>query len=99
MNSSAKVVSLYAYRSINKKALQQKVLDYVTGAGFYGTTTDEAEEALGLAHQTVSPRMGELRDLGLIYATGDKRLTRSGRKAEVYCATRVVALQELAVAA
>ena len=93
------VTSLEAYRSINKKALQQRVYDYIAECGFRGATTDEVEEALSLAHQTVSPRVLELREAGLIEKTGDRRLTRSLRNADVYCVSKVASNRAVAVAA
>ena len=47
-------------------------------------TCDEVEVATGLAHQTASARIRELVQLGLIYDTGKRRPTRSGRQARVY---------------
>jgi len=76
--------SLAALRSINTRALQSRVLAYIDSCGFYGATTDETEEALDLAHQTVSPRVLELRMAGMIEKAGSKRPTRSGRLADVY---------------
>lgn len=81
--------STAALRSIDRKALQTKVLDYITDCGFYGTTTDQIEEALNLAHQTVSPRVLELREQGQIFRTGTKRPTRRRRMADVYCASKL----------
>jgi hypothetical protein len=64
------------------------VLDYITSRGTFGATCDEAELALGLAHQTCSARFNQLRvELGKIRDSGERRPTRSGRKAAVYVAT------------
>lgn len=60
-----------------------------------GATTDEVEVSLDGRHQTISPRVKELRDLGLLreyvidgLKPGEsailKRRTRSGRAAIVY---------------
>ncbi len=48
------------------------------------TTCDAAEIALGMSHQTCSARFNDLQRLGLIYATDERRATRSGRSARVY---------------
>ena len=49
-----------------------------------GSTCDEAEEALGLTHQTCSARFHDLSKGGRLTDTGRKRDTRSGRPAAVY---------------
>ncbi len=66
------------------KGMRQKVLNYLRGADD-GATCDEVEKALDMPHQTASARLWELRKLGLATdATGDRRPTRSGRKARVW---------------
>lgn len=58
-----------------------------------GLTTEQIEEAIDGSHQSISPRVTELRDLGLIEAkklpTGEavRRTNRSGRKATVWVVT------------
>lgn len=50
-----------------------------------GATCYEVEQALGLMHQTASPRIHELYyDLGKIVKSGQKRKTGSGRNAVVW---------------
>jgi hypothetical protein len=49
-----------------------------------GATCDEIEIALNLRHQTASARVRELALGGLIFDTGQRRSTRSGRSARVY---------------
>lgn len=51
-----------------------------------GMTCDEAEIALGLSHQTCSARLNELVARSDIVDSGNRRPTRSGRKAIVYVA-------------
>jgi hypothetical protein len=48
------------------------------------STCDDVEAVLGTTHQSTSPRFGELDRRGLICKAGKKRLTRSGRPAEVW---------------
>ena len=48
-----------------------------------GCTCDELEVKLLQKHQTVSARIKELLDLNLLYDTGDRRKTRTGRPARV----------------
>jgi len=51
----------------------------------YGPMTCDEVEALGhLNHQTASPRFTELRNAGRIVDTGERRRTRSGRRATVW---------------
>jgi len=47
-------------------------------------TCDELEMILGMKHQTVSASLRKLFKLGLIKDIGERRLTRSGRKAIVW---------------
>ena len=64
--------------------LQQRVLRYVASCGANGTTCDQAEETLGMRHQTCSARIRELVLKDRILNSGDRRKTRSGRNAIVY---------------
>jgi hypothetical protein len=52
-----------------------------------GLTTDELEQIIDGSHQSVSPRVTELRNEGWIRDSGRKRKTRSGRSAIVWTAT------------
>ena len=51
-----------------------------------GATCDEIEQTLELTHQTASARVRELAQAGTIRDSGERRLTRSGRKAIVWIA-------------
>lgn len=62
--------------------LRNMVLNHIRRSG--GATCDECEVALELAHQTCSARVTELRKLGLIVDSGQKRKTRSNRNAAVW---------------
>lgn len=75
--------SIAAHDSLkpDKQRLRALVVGYVKSAG--GATSDEVEEALGLAHQTVSARLTEAKALGLVVDSGERRKTRSGRQAKV----------------
>lgn len=55
---------------------------YMQGHG--GLTCDELESQMGGRHQTISPRVNELRDNGWIVDSGERRRTRSGRRAIVW---------------
>lgn len=67
--------------------LQRRVLAYLIACGDRGATSDQAEVALGMAHQTCSARLRELRLKGLAVDSGRRRDTRSGRRAMVVTAT------------
>ena len=59
-----------------------------------GATCDEVECALGLRHQTASARICELSEEGRVADSGERRLTRSGRKAVVWREVSGVRLPE-----
>lgn len=60
-----------------------------------GRTCDEVEDAFEFSrHQTISARIKELKDYGLLTQEG-KRPTRSGRPADVHFAAPVAAQREL----
>lgn len=60
------------------------VVAHVERCGLYGCTSDEAEVALDMPHQTVSARFHQGHRAGLLIRSEFKRPTRSGRDAFVY---------------
>jgi len=64
--------------------LQKRILRFVTNRGKGGATCDEIESALGILHQTASPRVRELAQKSYIHDSGVERRTRSGRQAIVW---------------
>ncbi len=88
-NSAAKI-SFQAGESLDKSRVDRQVLDYIADLGPYGSTDDQAEDALGMAHQTLSSARNRLEKAGLVVkaytesGARAKRKTRSGRKAGVY---------------
>lgn len=60
------------------------VLAVIVKAGLFGATDAEIESATGIRAQSVSPRRGELRALGLVVDSGRRRLTPRGRPAAVW---------------
>jgi len=64
--------------------LRAMVLKAIVDAGQAGLTCDELEERLEMRHQTVSPRVNELWEAGEIGDSGQRRVTRSNRKAIVW---------------
>ena len=64
--------------------LRERVFVHISAAGVRGITCDEAEEELGLRHQTCGPRIRELCLAGRIEDSTLRRKTRSGRGAIVW---------------
>ena len=60
-----------------------RLYHYFLTQGKSGSTDEEAEDALGLPHQTVSAVRGELVKAGAVVDTDLCRWTRSGKKATV----------------
>jgi hypothetical protein len=65
-----------------------KVLWCVIGHGPAGRTYDELEVWLDM--RSAKQRLSDLKRGGLVYGTGDTRITRWGSPAEVYRATQSV---------
>jgi hypothetical protein len=62
------------------------VLAVIVKAGAFGATDADIETATGIRAQSVSPRRGELRALGLVVDSGRRRPTPRGRPAAVWVA-------------
>jgi hypothetical protein len=63
--------------------LRRKVYDYIVDQEA-GATDEEIQDALQMNPSTERPRRRELQQGGLIQDSGDRRPTRSGRKAVVW---------------
>lgn len=68
-------------------SLRERILATIRESGPKGLTDDEGEAMLGIIAQTYTPRRGELRQMGLIRDSGERRLTRAQRPAAVWVAT------------
>lgn len=77
--------SLDAYQSVDKPCIEAAVLTFLSVNG--PETCDEVEANLGLLHQTASATITHLRDRGLLYDTGRRLPTRTGRRAIVWGAS------------
>jgi DNA polymerase len=77
--------SVAAGESVDTTALEGAVLCAIEAAGERGLMSDEVGEALGMNHQTYSPRFAPLRNKGLIVGHG-KRRAKSGRSQIVWVA-------------
>lgn len=69
------------------KAMRDKIYRMIEFAELNGFTVDEIEIETGYPHQTASARVTELLQEGLIEDSGERRLTRHGRKACVWVVT------------
>lgn len=79
--------SIAAVRIAGHAAKQRAdVLGVIVRAGAFGATDADVELATGIRAQSVSPRRGELRGLGLIVDSGRRRPTPRGRPAAVWIA-------------
>ena len=76
--------------------LRREVYNNISLSIMDGRTCDEVEDAMSERHQTISARINELRDGGLIVDSGFRRKTRSKRKAVVYVATKYYTEEMLA---
>lgn len=74
--------SAAAHASIinRKKAMSSAILEVCRRRP---STCDEVEVELGILHQTAGARIAELKAIGLLIDTKDRRPTRSGRMAAV----------------
>ncbi|MDR7155373.1 hypothetical protein J2W40_002200 [Sphingobium xenophagum] len=74
-----------AAEAINKKLgrLQRLVLGAVKGRGRYGLTPEEGADILDIDRVSVQPRFSELKALGLVKDSGQRRVNPSSRKRAV----------------
>lgn len=69
----------------DKQRIRSLILRYIYLCEQRGATCEEVEQALQLSHQTVSPRISELRAFGWVQTIdNESRRTSSGRKARVH---------------
>lgn len=80
------LTSLEAYDSIqnDKQTLQLKVLNALESSHSDGMTIEEIVNSTGIKLQTVCARRKELENQGLVFNTGRRRKTSSGRTAIVW---------------
>jgi len=72
---------------------RERVYRYVCSQGDTGATSDECEIALDLPHQSASARVRELVLEGLVVESGEKRRTRTLRRARVVVAAHLPLVQ------
>lgn len=86
-NHGGAETSVAAYETTpesHREALRNQILALVESSTAFGLTCDEAEQRMGLPHQTVSARFTELVAAKQIHYGSEKRKTRSGKQARVY---------------
>lgn len=66
----------------NKNNYRRRIFDYIEEK--HGATCDEVESALDLRHQTASCFIRFLTQDEFLRESGDRRITRAGRKAIVW---------------
>jgi hypothetical protein len=82
-------------KAATSEAVRERVWSFIRTRGSEGATCDEVEAALGLPHQSVSARVYDLEKQNVLVDSGQRRKTRSGRKARVLM-TRVAFLTSTA---
>jgi len=76
--------SIEANQRTRKHQDRARVLMHIYSCWPRGCTCYEAEQALGMRHQTCSARFSDLKNDGVIIGTGQTRSTDTGSPAEVY---------------
>jgi predicted transcriptional regulator len=71
---------------VSASGMRNMILEAIRNSA-HGFTCDEVEAGLKLTHQTCSARIRELVLMGDLRKAGEQKVTRQGRKAEVYVAT------------
>lgn len=66
--------------------LEREVYDALKARGLRGATDQQLQYITGLKESTQRPRRVRLVELGLVYDSGERRQTHSGRSATVWCA-------------
>ena len=66
--------------------LQTEVFTFIRAAGFVGATDEEIQRILDMRPNTARPRRRELEMKGLVFDSGRRRITSSGRDAIVWVA-------------
>ncbi len=78
------VTSLEAGRAADLKGSQAAVLEHLRYGGEYTQADIEYAFRNEWSPSRVRSAVSELRELGLVETTGERRLTRYGREADVY---------------
>ena len=81
-----------AAASIDAGSMREIAYKAIQHSGLHGMTSDELEMTIGMRHQTASARIRELAMNGRVFDSGQRRQTRSGRKAVVWLAYRFARL-------
>ncbi len=70
--------------AIDVRSMKEKIAAYIKNKNKFGATCDEVERALKMPHQTASARIRGLFTDGRLQDSGQRRMTRTKRKATVW---------------
>lgn len=70
--------------AIDVQSMKEKIAAHIKNKNKFGATCDEVERALKMPHQTASARIRGLFTDGRLKDSGQRRMTRSKRKATVW---------------
>lgn len=98
--SGCRQTSREAQRSVKPdvQRYRDSVLSFIRGMGTDGATDDQMQDVIPMNPSTQRPRRIELAQDGLIIRSGDKRKTRTGRRADVWIAVEHATPEQLAAA-
>ena len=85
---AAPLTSHWAAKAMKGNTLNARILTRMYRSS-HGWTVEDLEDFFGVTHQSMSPRVNELRNSGWIFADGTTRPNRSGRDAEIYRLTQL----------
>ena len=70
------------------QTMKETIAAFIKNKNWFGATCDEVERALKMSHQTASARIRGLFKNGRLKDSGQRRMTRSKRKATVWVCVR-----------
>lgn len=78
------VSAYYSTPSQKREAMRREIFKLAAGKGGRGITADEATSHFNTFHNSVAPRISELKRDEMLIETEFSRATRTGRQARVY---------------
>ena len=78
------VAAFYSTASEKREAMRREIFKLAAKKGDLGITADEATAHFNTFHNSVAPRMSELKRDEMLIETIFSRATRTGRQARVY---------------
>ena len=80
------VNAFYATPKEKREAMRRIIFRYAAERGDHGITADEATAYFNTFHNSIAPRISELKRDDMLVETINSRITRTGRSARVYIA-------------